>query len=72
VGYVLGVYEEGAPNTTGSWTALPPLSSPDGTLEGAPISTANKLDMMGPQSFYAAKSFWSEASVSHGGLQAGH
>jgi beta-fructofuranosidase len=46
VGYSLGRYEEGEPNSTGSWTPLDP--------EQPEINT----DGNGPTTFYAAKSFW--------------
>ena len=56
--YTLGTYEEGAANTSGTWTPLTPL--PVGPLDGS-----------APKYYYAAKSFADTAAAAPRGSRAG-
>ena len=55
--YVLGIYDEGAPNTTGTWSPLPAFD-PKPVDPEQPVGTPIKIDLGGPKAYYASKSFW--------------
>ena len=59
--YAFGVYADGAPNTSGSWSpyAAPGLT-PD--ARGQPLDASQLLTNLGGMQFYASKSFFDPAS----------
>ena len=59
--YAFGVYDDGAPNSSGSWTPyVAPGPTPD--ARGQPLDAAQLLMNLGGMLFYAPKSFFAPAS----------